>query len=192
MMPTIVNNVETVSNLPHILDMGVDAYKALGHEADTGTFMFSVSGHVNKPGNYELPHGITWRELIYDIAGGVARRPRAEDVDPRWRLRPVVRSRRPPRPRDHQGRHRQGRVDARLRCRGRHGRHHLCDPGGRAGGAVLRPRVVRPVHTLSGGHHLARDDPASHRERAGPSRSTSTCCSTSPTTSRSGWPGRPR
>jgi NADH-quinone oxidoreductase subunit F len=71
MMPTIVNNVETVSNLPHILEMGVDDYKALGHEADTGTFMFSVSGHVNKPGNYELPHGITWRELIYDIAGGI-------------------------------------------------------------------------------------------------------------------------
>jgi len=71
MQPTIVNNVETVSNLPHILEMGVDAYKALGHEADTGTFLFSISGHVRKPGNYELPHGPTWRELIYDIAGGI-------------------------------------------------------------------------------------------------------------------------
>ncbi len=71
MQPTIVNNVETVANLPHILSMGVDAYKALGHEADTGTFLFSVSGHVVKPGNYELPHGITWRELIFDIAGGI-------------------------------------------------------------------------------------------------------------------------
>jgi NADH-quinone oxidoreductase subunit F len=71
MQPTIVNNVETVSNLPHILGMGVDAYSALGHEVDTGTFLFSVSGHVRKPGNYELPHGPTWRELIYDIAGGI-------------------------------------------------------------------------------------------------------------------------
>jgi NADH-quinone oxidoreductase subunit F len=71
MQPTIVNNVETVSNLAHILEMGVDAYKALGHEADTGTFMVSMSGHVNKPGNYELPHGLTWRELIDDVAGGV-------------------------------------------------------------------------------------------------------------------------
>ncbi len=71
MMPTIVNNVETVSNLPHILEMGPEAYKALGHEADTGSFLFSVSGHVNRPGNYELPHGLTWRELIYDVAGGI-------------------------------------------------------------------------------------------------------------------------
>jgi len=71
MLPTIVNNVETVSNLPHILEMGAEAYKALGHEKDTGTFLFSVSGHVKRPGNYELPHGITWRELIFDVAGGM-------------------------------------------------------------------------------------------------------------------------
>jgi NADH-quinone oxidoreductase subunit F len=71
MQPTIVNNVETVSNLPHILELGADGYKALGHEVDTGTFLFSVSGHVERPGNYELPHGITWRELIFDVAGGI-------------------------------------------------------------------------------------------------------------------------
>ena len=71
LQPTIVNNVETLSNLPHILNDGVDAFKALGHEADTGTFLFSVSGHVEKPGNYELPHGLTWRELIFDVAGGI-------------------------------------------------------------------------------------------------------------------------
>ena len=69
--PTIVNNIETLSNLPHLLESGVDEFKALGHGADTGTFLFSVSGHVRKPGNYELPHGITWRELIFDIAGGL-------------------------------------------------------------------------------------------------------------------------
>ncbi len=71
MKPTIVNNVETVSNLPHILEMGAEGYTEVAHPVDTGTFMFSVSGHVNKPGNYELPHGITWRELIYDVAGGI-------------------------------------------------------------------------------------------------------------------------
>ena len=71
--PTIVNNVETLSNLPHILNQGVDSYKGLGHEADTGTFLFSISGHVKKPGNYELPHGITWNELIFDVAGGMRR-----------------------------------------------------------------------------------------------------------------------
>jgi NADH-quinone oxidoreductase subunit F len=71
MMPTIVNNVETVSNLPHILEMGTEKYVGLAHGTDTGTFMTSISGHVNKPGNYELAHGITWRELIYDVAGGI-------------------------------------------------------------------------------------------------------------------------
>jgi len=71
MMPTIVNNVETVSNLPHILSMGAASYAGITDSADTGTFMMSLSGHVNRPGNYELPHGITWRDLIYDIGGGM-------------------------------------------------------------------------------------------------------------------------
>ncbi len=71
MLPTIVNNVETISNLPHILTRGVDWFKGLAHGEDTGTFMTSISGHVNKPGNYELPHGLTWRELIFDVAGGI-------------------------------------------------------------------------------------------------------------------------
>ena len=71
MLPTIVNNVETVSNLPHILSMGAEKYTKIAHESDTGTFLMSLSGHVNKPGNYELAHGITWRELIFDIGGGI-------------------------------------------------------------------------------------------------------------------------
>jgi NADH-quinone oxidoreductase subunit F len=71
MLPTIVNNVETISNLPHIVERGIDWYRGLGHDVDTGTFLFSISGHVKKPGNYELPHGITWRQLIYDVAGGI-------------------------------------------------------------------------------------------------------------------------
>ena len=71
MKPTIVNNVETMANIPHILAMGTDDYRRVGHDEDTGTFMFSVSGHVKKPGNYELAHGITWRELIYDVVGGI-------------------------------------------------------------------------------------------------------------------------
>jgi NADH-quinone oxidoreductase subunit F len=69
--PTIVNNVETISNLPHILELGADGFRKLGHPEDTGTFLFSVSGHVRKPGNYELPHGITWRQLIFEVAGGL-------------------------------------------------------------------------------------------------------------------------
>ncbi len=71
MLPTIVNNVETVSNLPHILEMGSGPYSKMTGSEDAGTFMMSLSGHVNRPGNYELPHGITWRHLIYEIGGGI-------------------------------------------------------------------------------------------------------------------------
>jgi NADH-quinone oxidoreductase subunit F len=71
MKPTIVNNVETMSNIPHILEMGGEAYRDLVVALDTGTYMISLSGHVKRPGNYELPHTITWRELIYEIGGGI-------------------------------------------------------------------------------------------------------------------------
>lgn len=71
MLPTIVNNVETISHLPHIISNGVEWFRGLSDCEDTGTFMTSISGHVKKPGNYELPHGLTWREMIYDVAGGI-------------------------------------------------------------------------------------------------------------------------
>jgi NADH-quinone oxidoreductase subunit F len=71
MQPTIVNNVETVAGGPHILEMGAEEYTTIGHILDTGTFMTSISGHVSRPGNYELPHGILWGELIYEVAGGI-------------------------------------------------------------------------------------------------------------------------
>lgn len=69
--PTVVNNVETLANVPWIITNGADAYKAIGTEQSTGTKVFCVSGHVNKPGNYELPLGTTFRELIFEHAGGI-------------------------------------------------------------------------------------------------------------------------
>ncbi|MDE0267444.1 MAG: NADH-quinone oxidoreductase subunit NuoF [Acidimicrobiaceae bacterium] len=64
--PTIVNNVETLSNLPWLLMNGADAYKQYGSESSPGTRMFAVSGHVKRPGVYEIEHGVTtFRELIY-------------------------------------------------------------------------------------------------------------------------------
>lgn len=68
--PTVVNNVETLANVPWIITNGADAYKQIGVGTSTGTKVFCVSGHVKKPGNYELPFGITFRELLYDYAGG--------------------------------------------------------------------------------------------------------------------------
>jgi NADH-quinone oxidoreductase subunit F len=69
--PTIVNNVETIASVPFIVANGVDWFRQWGSEKSPGPKIFSVSGHVNKPGNYEVPLGITARELIYDIAGGI-------------------------------------------------------------------------------------------------------------------------
>jgi NADH-quinone oxidoreductase subunit F len=64
--PTIVNNVETLSNLPWILTNGAEAYKAYGSEASPGTRLLAISGHVNRPGVYEVPQGVvTFRDLFY-------------------------------------------------------------------------------------------------------------------------------
>jgi len=69
--PTIINNVETFANVPMILANGADWYKAMGTADSAGVKVFSLSGRVRKPGNYELPFGSTFRELIYTHGGGV-------------------------------------------------------------------------------------------------------------------------
>ncbi|AKL74462.1 NADH dehydrogenase subunit F [Actinobacteria bacterium IMCC26256] len=71
--PTIVNNVETLSTVPHIMRMGGAEYAKLGVNKSTGTRIFSLSGHVNRPGNYEVELGITFRDLIEspELGGGV-------------------------------------------------------------------------------------------------------------------------
>ncbi len=69
--PTVVNNVETLTNVPLIVAQGADWYKSLGTLDSAGVKIFSLSGHVKKPGNYELPFGTTFRQLIYEYGGGV-------------------------------------------------------------------------------------------------------------------------
>jgi NADH-quinone oxidoreductase subunit F len=69
--PTIVNNVETLSNVPFIIDRGAAWYKGIGTEKSPGPKIFSLSGCVNRPGNYELPLGTTFRELIMDHGRGI-------------------------------------------------------------------------------------------------------------------------
>jgi NADH-quinone oxidoreductase subunit F len=69
--PTVVNNVETLANLPMILDRGADWYRTLGTEKSPGVKVFSLSGCVNQPGNYELPLGTPFRELIFEHGGGI-------------------------------------------------------------------------------------------------------------------------
>jgi NADH-quinone oxidoreductase subunit F len=68
--PTLINNVETLCTVPAIIRMGGAAYAKLGTETSTGTKLVSVSGHVQRPGNYEIELGIPSREIIYGLAGG--------------------------------------------------------------------------------------------------------------------------
>ena len=69
--PTVVNNVETLMNVPHVLLMGGAQYATIGTAQSTGTRLFCVSGNVEKPGLYEAPFGITAKELLH-LAGGVS------------------------------------------------------------------------------------------------------------------------
>jgi NADH-quinone oxidoreductase subunit F len=68
--PTVVNNVETIASVPFIVDRGVEWWRSMGTEKSPGPKIFSLSGHVTRPGQYEVPLGTTLRELL-DLAGGV-------------------------------------------------------------------------------------------------------------------------
>ncbi len=70
-MPTTINNVETLCAVPHIVEHGGEWYRQWGTEKSPGTKLFCVSGHVNKPGNYELPLGFPLMDLIEDVCGGM-------------------------------------------------------------------------------------------------------------------------
>jgi NADH-quinone oxidoreductase subunit F len=68
--PTVVNNVESIASVPPIINRGVDWFKTMGREKSPGFTLYSLSGHVTRPGQYEAPLGVTLRELL-DVAGGV-------------------------------------------------------------------------------------------------------------------------
>jgi NADH-quinone oxidoreductase subunit F len=80
--PTIVNNVETLMNVPSIVQNGGAWFADLGVGRSGGTRMLCVSGHVNRPGVFELPMGITFRDIIEDVAGGVWHGRRVKAVIP--------------------------------------------------------------------------------------------------------------
>jgi NADH-quinone oxidoreductase subunit F len=69
--PTVINNVETLCNLPFIIEKGAQEYRHLGTERSPGSKLFCVSGDVARPGVYEVPFGVTLRHLLFDLAGGL-------------------------------------------------------------------------------------------------------------------------
>ena len=73
MKPTVVNNVETLSTLPTIVDRGGEWYASMGTEGSKGTRVIALSGHVRRPGNYEVEFGVTYRDVLFDpeLGGGM-------------------------------------------------------------------------------------------------------------------------
>ena len=80
--PTVVNNIETLCNIPHIINNGAEWFKGLGRSQDSGTKIYGVSGRVKYPGLWELPIGTTMREIIEEHAGGMMEGYRLRSVIP--------------------------------------------------------------------------------------------------------------
>lgn len=91
-LPTLVQNVETLACIPHIIERGPEWFAAIGTPESTGPKIYSVSGHVNKPGNYELPLGVSLREIIEEHAGGVRGGKRLKAVIPGGASTPILRA----------------------------------------------------------------------------------------------------
>jgi NADH-quinone oxidoreductase subunit F len=88
--PTVINNVETLANVPHIIEKGPEWYAAIGVERNAGTRLFGVSGHVAQRGVYELPMGTSLRELIYDHCGGIPNNRKLKAIVPGGSSTPVL------------------------------------------------------------------------------------------------------
>jgi NADH-quinone oxidoreductase subunit F len=88
--PTIINNVQSIASLPFIIDQGAEAYKVYGTEKSSGTHLFGISGHVEKPGLYELPLGLPILEVIDKVAGGVWKGRKLKGVIPGGSSTPVL------------------------------------------------------------------------------------------------------
>ena len=89
-MPTTVNNVETFSHVPHIVEKGVDWFRGFGTEKSPGTTVFGVSGHVERPGLYELPLGTRLDEIVFEHAGGVPGGRKVKGVIPGGMSMPIL------------------------------------------------------------------------------------------------------
>ena len=95
--PTVVNNAETLANVPHILREGAEWFRSIGTEDSPGTMLLTLCGDVRYPGVYELPMGFSLRELIHGIGGGAPEGRTVKAVFPGLRARSFLRSSSTPR-----------------------------------------------------------------------------------------------
>lgn len=89
-LPTLVHNIETLACIPHIVLRGAEWFANIGTTESKGPKIFSVSGHVNRPGNYELPLGISLSEIIFEHAGGLRENKKLKAVIPGGASTPVL------------------------------------------------------------------------------------------------------
>lgn len=90
--PTTINNIETLANVPLVINNGADWYTDIGAESHPGPILYGISGHVNNPGVYELPSGVPVLELINEVAGGIRGGKELKAVIPGGSSTPVLRA----------------------------------------------------------------------------------------------------
>jgi NADH-quinone oxidoreductase subunit F len=88
--PTIINNAETIATVPHIFRIGAAEYARLGTERNGGTRLFCLSGHLARPGVYELPMGYNLKKMIYEVGGGIPNGKKLKAVVPGGSSTPVL------------------------------------------------------------------------------------------------------
>ena len=146
--PTVVNNIETLSNVPHIINRGAAWYKAIGPEKSPGTKLVCLSGHVNKPGLYELPMGTPMKDIIYDVGGGILGGKTLKGVIPGGSSFPVLNKEEAERAIfDFDSMRTIGSAMG-SGVRHRHGRRYLHDRYAAGDRALLSSRIVRTVHAV--------------------------------------------
>ncbi|MGM0589336.1 MAG: NADH-quinone oxidoreductase subunit NuoF [Bacteroidota bacterium] len=90
--PTTINNIETLANVPHVINNGASWFSGIGAENHPGPVLYGISGHVNRPGVYELPTGVPVMDLINDVAGGIRNGKKLKALIPGGSSTPVLRA----------------------------------------------------------------------------------------------------
>ena len=90
--PTTINNIESLANVPLIINNGADWYKGIGAATHPGPILYGISGHVNKPGVYEYPSGMLISDLIYNVAGGIRNGKKLKALIPGGSSTPILRA----------------------------------------------------------------------------------------------------
>ena len=167
--PTVVNNVETLANVPHIINRGAGWYVRLSRTKNGGTKLYGVSGHVKKPGLWELPMGTTVREILEEHAGGMREGFRFRGVIPGGASTNFLVEEHLDVPMDFEERA-ESRQSSGHRHDDRARRPNLPGGDGREHGTILCPGIVRLVHALSRRSALDCGHAPGHRGRPRRSR----------------------